>query len=180
MASEGRARSVDWGECGSQGVGWGNWRARFDLFSCVAQPWATQGPGLPHHPLGRGISPRCLRRQDSRHRRLHTYLQVSAPSSGRSSGLGEGQLCFSCGDNVQGDLGALPQDADRVGPQRLLPGPTYRTPWDQHALLSAIRQPTPTPWWQRHTPAALSCHMCPVHRCIRCSRARRRCAGCSL
>ena len=54
---------------------------------------------------------------------------------------------------------ALPVDADRVGPQRLLPGPTYRTPWDQHALLSAISQNTPTPWWQRHTPAALSRHM---------------------
>ena len=38
----------------------------------------------------------------------------------------------------------------------------------------------PTEWARRHAPAALSRHMCPVHRCIRCSRARRRCAGCSL
>ena len=75
---------------------------------------------------------------------------------------------------------ALPRDADRVGPQRLLPGPTYRAPWDQHALLSAILQPTPTPWWQHHTPAALLRHMCPVRWCIRCNRARGRCAGCSL
>ena len=99
---------------------------------------------------------------------------------GAAAALVKGNDASVAATTIQGDLGALPQDADRVGPQRLLPGPTYRTPWDQHALLSAIRQPTPTPWWQRHTPAALSRHMCPVHRCIRCSRARRRCAGCSL